>query len=382
MSFSLRRRLARHPWLLGWSVGLVLCVLLAGGLWLGSATGPASRFGTAAKPEALPKSADAHAPSSAPSASGSATPIPSIPSNCPAPYPSADFSREAAIRGLRNAKDRGLLWRIERDGHASWLYGTLHIGRIEWAYPGPKMLQALKEADTIALELDLGDPVTVKALLAKPAPDARATDATRGALLTPERSRRLARQKEIACLPEDALSNLRPIQQVGGLIALAGRNDGLFVDLGSEFILGGFGRAAGKTVLALETVSDQMKALGGSTQADIGQAIDSALDTLESGKARAEMIEITDAWSRSDPAQLDALRQRMSDPDKPEERLRTKRLVDDRNLGFADSVEKLHAGGKRVFAAVGVLHMVGPGSLPALLEARGFSVTPLVPPAQ
>ena len=51
-----------------------------------------------------------------------------------------------------------------------------------------------------------------------------------------------------------------------------------------------------------------------------------------------------------------------------------KRLLDDRNGGLADGIDALHREGRRVFAGVGVLHMVGPKGLPALLAARGFQV--------
>ena len=65
--------------------------------------------------------------------------------------------------GLRDARDRGLLWRIDKDGQTGWLYGTLHVGRPAWASPGPRVHQALREADTVALELDLADPAVLQA---------------------------------------------------------------------------------------------------------------------------------------------------------------------------------------------------------------------------
>lgn len=49
------------------------------------------------------------------------------------------------------------------------------------------------------------------------------------------------------------------------------------------------------------------------------------------------------------------------------------RLVDGRNPGMVDAIERLHADAS-VFAAVGALHMAGPQRLPALLKARGFVV--------
>ena len=31
--------------------------------------------------------------------------------------------------GLRDARDRGFLWRLTRDGRSSWLYGTVHAAK-------------------------------------------------------------------------------------------------------------------------------------------------------------------------------------------------------------------------------------------------------------
>jgi uncharacterized protein YbaP (TraB family) len=58
----------------------------------------------------------------------------------------------------------------------------------------------------------------------------------------------------------------------------------------------------------------------------------------------------------------------------PNEREAYARLVDGRNPGMVDAIERLHAD-LSVFVAVGSLHMVGPQGLPALLKARGFVVT-------
>ena len=41
---------------------------------------------------------------------------------------------------------------------------------------------------------------------------------------------------------------------------------------------------------------------------------------------------------------------------------------------WADAIDRLHASGQRVFAAVGALHMPGPTGLPALLARRGYQV--------
>ena len=51
-----------------------------------------------------------------------------------------------------------------------------------------------------------------------------------------------------------------------------------------------------------------------------------------------------------------------------------RRLNDDRNPGLADRIDALHGAGKRVFAAVGALHMTGAKGLPGLMAQRGYIV--------
>lgn len=292
---------------------------------------------------------------------------------CPPPAPTPDLSRAALSRAMAASVDRGLLWRIEKDGRSSWLYGTMHLGKADWMIPGPRVLRALAQSDTLALELDLADPATAAAFSAPFDPDARAR------VLTPERRRRLARQAVAACLPEGALASLRPILQVTTLAMLAARSEGLYGDYGSEVFLSGVARAAGKPVVALESAALQLKMLAGDSEAEEAEQVDQALDELESGQAAALAGELARAWARNDWSRLDSYARWCDCVRTPAERRALQRLLDDRNPGLADGIARLHDQGQRVFGAVGALHMIGPQGLPALLAARGFRVTRVVP---
>src|SRR5262245_22339327 len=69
---------------------------------------------------------------------------------CP---PSPPTPTSAALQdAVRNARDRGALWLFEKDGRRGYLYGTIHVGKLEWAMPGRLVGQAIREADTIAIE--------------------------------------------------------------------------------------------------------------------------------------------------------------------------------------------------------------------------------------
>ena len=73
---------------------------------------------------------------------------------------------EQLTRAQAEARDRGFLWRISRDGRATYLYGTLHVGRDQWLAPGPPLRAALLASDTVALEMDPLDAAMHKEMAA------------------------------------------------------------------------------------------------------------------------------------------------------------------------------------------------------------------------
>lgn len=289
------------------------------------------------------------------------------------PPAAAELSPEALSHARATAADRGLLWRLEKDGRSSWLYGTLHVGKAEWLLPGPRVRQALRDSDTLALELDFQDPATLAALTAPM--DA----ASRARLLTPQRQGRLARQAGALCLSEEALAKQRPIFQAMALALQAIRFRGLHVEYGNEAMLQAVARRTGKQVVGLETVATQLLALAGDSEEEEGEQTDQVLDSLESGQFDTLTGQLAEAWAQADLSRLERYAQWCDCVRTPAEQRAMARLLDQRNPGLADGLARLHAQGQRVFGAVGALHMTGPQGLPALLAARGFRVTQVVP---
>ncbi|MDE1947152.1 MAG: TraB/GumN family protein [Burkholderiales bacterium] len=278
---------------------------------------------------------------------------------CPPPpaAPGPAQWREAARH------DRGFLWSIERDGRTSYLYGSLHVGRPQWQRPGPRVAAALAASDVLALELDPANPEVAQAL---------ASDAGARAPEWPAALReRLARQVAAACLPEGALARMAPALQLMVLEVLQARWAGLDPAYAQESVLASAARAAGRPVRALETAALQKKAL--MADADPGQAAQ-ALDELADGSARRQIERMASVWEHGDYARLARYAQWCGCADTEAGRAALRALNDDRNPGLADGIEALAREGRRVFAAVGSLHMVGPRGLPALLAARGFTV--------
>ena len=276
-------------------------------------------------------------------------------------------SIEQVQAGLRAARDHGFLWRITKDGRSSYLYGTLHAAKLAWMYPGPRVVQALAATDTIALELDLLDPDVTQRL-------ATLVSALPGSELAEPTRQRMARQTAAACLPLEALAALSPELQVMTLATLAARRDGIDPAYGIDLFLAGWARATGKKTVSLETPELQARVLQVEDARERITLVETGLDDLESGRARAQVVRIAQVWADADLATMLRFEDWCDCLKTKSDREAMARMLDERNLGLADGIDTLHADGRHVFAAVGSLHMLGPMGLPALLARRGYVV--------
>lgn len=296
--------------------------------------------------------------------------------DCPpqATPPTAQQQRD----GVRNAHDRGLLWRLDKGGQTGWLYGTLHVGRQAWAFPGPRISQALREADTVALELDVSDP----AVLADLAQAMAALQARSAAHPLPAALQaRLAALARADCIAAPGFDAQPPLLQAIALATLAGRRDGLDPAFGQEFALGGLARAAAKTLVSLETPAGQLAALAPDNPAETTTMVARLVDQLETGQARRVLGQAAAVWARGDLDALARYDQWCECAGNAADEAQLRRLNDGRNPALADAIEALLGRGGRVFAAVGALHMTGPMALPRLMAQRGWRVERITWPA-
>jgi len=310
----------------------------------------------------LAQAADAaSAPRAARGASATATPCP--------PTPQSPTAEQIAA-AQREARDRGFLWRITKDGRSSYLFGTLHVGKLPWVFPGPRLRDAIAATNTLALELDLTDPALQRdppAAMTAPLPLNAATRT------------RLARQIAAACLPAQALQALNPLMQAITLTVLSARWEGLDASFAQEIVLATAARVQQRRIVALETAQAQMAALLPSNPDDARRLLEQSLEQLEGGRTRALLRRLADAWADGKLADLEDYGKWCECADTEEERTFFRRLNDDRNPPMADRIDALHGEGLRVLAAVGALHMTGEQALPRLMAARGYTVERLVP---
>lgn len=277
------------------------------------------------------------------------------------------LTADAVREGLAHAGDHGFLWRISKDGRTSYLYGTIHAAKVEWMFPGPTVLDAIRASDTIALELDVLDPDIQRRLAASIGP--RQDEA-----LPPALSRRIEARMAAECVDAATWSRFAPEFQVASLSVMAARRDGFDPAYAIDLVLALLGRSLEKPVASLETPEAQMQALKMPTQAETIEFVSAGLDELESGRARPLLNHLAKVWTDSDYAELARYDQWCECLKTAADRAAMKRLLDDRNPLLAAAIDALHGSGKQVFAAVGSLHMIGPTGLPALMRQRGYRV--------
>lgn len=292
------------------------------------------------------------------------------PESCPPTpaMPSADQLQAAQ----RSARDHGFLWRLTKDGRHSYLYGTLHVGKLAWAFPGPRLRDALASVDTLVVEVDLTDPSVARAM-------GEATRTPVAAALAGPLRQRLRRQIAAACVPEPLMEQMHPMMQAITLTVLAGRWDGLDAGFAQELVLGAQARATQLPIISLETAQSQLDLLMPKDDAQLERLLTQALDQLERGRVRPVLQRLAQVWERSELGALEQYERWCECADNAEDRAFLSQLNDARNLPMAERIDGLHGDGKRLLVAVGALHMTGPQGLPKLLAARGFQVERLTP---
>jgi uncharacterized protein len=282
---------------------------------------------------------------------------------CP---PTASYSQEVFAKAAEQASDRGFLWRAQRDGRTSYLYGTMHVGKAEWMSPGPRLRRAMGAVDTLALEVDMSSLEAQEQLQTVSRRPPRE--------IPPVLHQRLERLWAAECLPMAQLGSGPVELQAMTLMAMLGRRQGYDPSYSSEAMLMVAARAGGLPVVSLESVRLQLNLLLAENDAEAIEAVAYALKQLEEPQTRAMQEKLTQAWEESDLAVLASYQAWCDCVHNERERADLKKLLDDRNPGLAEGIERLHANGQRVLAAVGALHMTGPQALPRLLADRGFTV--------
>jgi uncharacterized protein YbaP (TraB family) len=273
---------------------------------------------------------------------------------------------------IASAAERGALFRVSLDGHVMHLFGTLHVGLPEFYPLEPRIVSALSQASTLALEIDPAQPQSELARALR----------TYGLLagghgyddMDPERKARLDKLILQGGLDPSAARTFKPVLLATLLTMAEYTKQGYRSDLSSESWLARLARKGNTRVVELESLGRQLSLLDRLGVPDRWRFLDEMMGTIESGAQRVEARVMVQAWSTADRHALDEIAARCEDDTSVSGKFVTQVLLKERNAGLADGLLQLLRQENKTFAAVGVLHLLGKGSVPALLQERGASI--------
>ncbi|NNG04421.1 MAG: TraB/GumN family protein [Inquilinus sp.] len=269
------------------------------------------------------------------------------------------------------AYGQGLLWRIDTPGvRPSYLFGTIHLSDPRATALPPPVTEALTASDSLSVELVLDGATQQQLGAAMVLTGGRTLDGMIGTDLFAE----VVAAARPYGLPEPALRMLEPWAVMAMLSIppeeLARTMSG---QPSVDQLLQNIATANGIRLHALETVTEQVEALSGMSDADEIEMLRQTVD--QQSKVAAMIDEMVGHYVNRDIGGLHAfmLEQSMGDDPALLDRF-LDRILDVRNRRMVDRMADVMAEGN-AFVAVGALHLPGDTGLLSLLEQRGHSVS-------
>lgn len=269
--------------------------------------------------------------------------------------------------------DRGALFKVTGSGHTMYLFGTMHAGLPEFYPLEPRIAGAVAHASTLALEIDPAQAAAdMPAAMQQHGMFAPGSAGYKA--IAPEFKVRLDRVLAKANIAPSAAAPLKPWLLATALAMHEFSALGYRADLGADFKLAEAARGAGVKVVGLESAGAQLALFDRLSEAEQWRVLEESVDMIESGRQRAELIELVNAWSKADKAALDAISLRAENDTSVFGRFVQQVMLEGRNGPLADKLAALLAREDHSVAAIGVLHLLGKHGVPALLRARGVTV--------
>jgi uncharacterized protein len=266
------------------------------------------------------------------------------------------------------APSKTCLWAIPAEGGAVFLLGSIHFMRAE-DYPLPPAMDAAYAASrAVVFETDIGlmqdSRVQARMLELGMLP----ADRSVFDMIDPQTRRLLEAKLAETGLPGEIVAGFRPWMIAMTLSALEFQRLGFDPNLGVDMHFFEKTKDGRKRIAALETVEFQLQLLAGMNAAAEEAFLALTLqDLAQAPELASDMVRL---WRSGDAPGLRQLLFKTIDqhPDVRD------RMLAQRNRAWAGKIEELIRQGEPALVIVGAMHLIGPGSVVDLLQARGYRV--------
>lgn len=264
---------------------------------------------------------------------------------------------------------RNFLWAVRAPGAPpTYLMGSIHVLTPDYYPLSSEIEMAFAQSKVLIEEVNIDDtsnPSTMLAVMSKAMlPGGRTLDQ----VIAPDLYAKVVVRAEKAGVPSVAIQRMKPWMAALALstpsLAAAGFDSSLGLD--KHF----FERAkkGGLERRALETVEFQIDRLDEMSSADQEVMLRSTIDDLDTQLANVKTM--ADAWSRGETKTLETLLLAAT----AESPQLYQRMLVERNQSWVPFVEACLKEKTACFVVVGAAHLVGPDSLVALLQKKGYTV--------
>lgn len=278
------------------------------------------------------------------------------------------FAAAFLLAGAGRVAAEPALWRVEGGGGTLYVFGTIHRLPEGADWVCPKLSEIIERADSVILEVASSQAARDYMAIVASQPGVARGKEPLSEMLDDKTFARLTRKAAALGIAPSALDDFRPWYAAFLLSQVAGEQAGYFTRFGADT---GVERIAGQyevSRIGLETPAGQVLILASLPREAQIAFLEATLDSL--GADTEGLAATAAAWLEGD---IGALERLSLGPLQGHPAL-YETLIVERNRAWLPVIERqIEAGGAHLLA-VGAGHLLGPDSVLALLEEKGYRV--------
>ncbi len=270
---------------------------------------------------------------------------------------------------------RGTLYRVKHLGNITYLFGTIHVGKPAFFPLEDEVTRALAHASKLVLEIDIRKPEPFRQALYKHGLYPVGETVERH--VSADTLAQLVTALRAFGIELENVRHMKPWLLANMLVGLDLERNGYERSHGIETFLLSLADKQAKDVHELESAEYQMSLFDSMPDAMQEEYLRENLAELGDGNALKKAQALIDAWAKADSEAVDAFMRESLREKTTSAEFTHRVLLEKRNPEMASKIEAMLLDEGTTFVGVGLLHMVGETSVPALLRRRGYAVEKL-----